>query len=65
MLLWHHLRFQDLFSQTFLFREVPALAPVQQMGWILPVIVAVISTVFALLWFVGKAMLLDRRRIIK
>lgn len=45
-----------------LFREMPVLAPVQRMGWVLPIIVAVISTIFALLWLIGKAAVLERKK---
>ena len=42
------------------FRELPALAPVQQMVWILPPAVALLSTVFAVFWFVVTATLKER-----
>lgn len=45
-----------------MFREVPALAAVQQMGWILPPVVAVLSTVLAVFWFVGIETLREKRR---
>lgn len=44
------------------FREIPALDPVQQTGWILPPIVALLSTVFAVMWFVIIATLREQGR---
>jgi peptidoglycan/LPS O-acetylase OafA/YrhL len=45
-----------------LFREVPVLAPVQQIEWLLPIIVAILSTAIALMWFVVKATLSEYRK---
>lgn len=42
------------------FREIPVLDPVQQMGWILPITVALLSTILAVVWFVITATLKEK-----
>ncbi len=45
-----------------MFREIPVLTTVQQMGWILPVVVAILSTLLGLLWFVAIATLREGKQ---